>query len=161
MFQRRIMEDCCLMFLEVTFSRRSRKGRHESSWIQDRISRFVPMCRSMSEWLMRETRGRWPLFTRTQWVLFHSTSIFNSLGEGLECFGVPKFLRCYLAAHNGLLSGSSQIFAHVSLLNIHSLKSIESGTWGSAETSQIEVDVCDSWVRVSGGDTEFIKTRRS
>ena len=32
---------------------------------------------------------------------------------------------------------------------------------GSVETSKIQADVSESWVRVSGGDAEFIKTRRS
>ena len=44
---------------------------------------------------------------------------------------------------------------------IHFPEWIASGVLGSAETSKIQADVCESWVRVSGGDAEFIKTRRS
>ena len=61
----------------------------------------------------------------------------------------------------GILSGSSQISARVSLLIIHSLKSIASGMLDSAETSKIQADVSENWVEVSGCDAEFIKTRRS
>ena len=119
------------------FSRRSRKDRHEGSWIQVRISRFVPCCRSY-EWMAHvRKRGTWPLLTRTLWVVFHGTPIFKSLGVGFECFGVPKYLRCYLAARDAFLRGSSQIFALVSLLIIYSRKSIASGMLCSVEASRI------------------------
>ena len=43
----------------------------------------------------------------------------------------------------------------------HSLKSIASGMLDSAETPKIQADVSENWVRVSGGDAEFIKESRS
>ena len=79
------------------FSRRSRKDRYESSWIQVRIPRFVPWCRSY-EWMAHvRKRGTWPLLTRTLWVVFHGTPIFKSLGVGFECFGgseISSMLSC-------------------------------------------------------------------
>ena len=64
----------------------------------------------------------------------------------LECFGVPKFLRCYYAARDGL-SGGSHFFAHVFLLIIHSLKSIASGMLSSVETPKVQADVSQNWVQ--------------
>ena len=47
------------------------------------------------------------------------------------------------------------------MLIIHSLRLIASGMLGSAETSMIQADVSENWVRVSGGDAEFIEENRS
>ena len=49
----------------------------------------------------------------------------------------------------------------VFLLILHTLKWITGGMLGSAETSRIQADVSENWAAVSGGDAEFIKTRRS
>ena len=43
----------------------------------------------------------------------------------------------------------------------HSSKSFTSGMLGSAETIKIQAGVSENWATVSGGDAEFIKTRRS
>ena len=47
------------------------------------------------------------------------------------------------------------------MLIFHSPKSITSGMLGSAETSKFQAGVAGNWVTVSGGDAEFIKSRRS
>ena len=43
----------------------------------------------------------------------------------------------------------------------HSPKSITSGMLGSAETSKIQAGVAENWLKVSRGDAEFTKSRRS
>ena len=46
-------------------------------------------------------------------------------------------------------------------LIIHSLEPIASGMLGIDVTSKIQADESENWVRVSGGNAEFIKKRRS
>ena len=43
----------------------------------------------------------------------------------------------------------------------HSPKSFRSGMLVIDETSKIQAGVSENWVTVSGGDAEFIKSRRS
>ena len=57
--------------------------------------------------------------------------------------------------------GASRAPMRGGVLIIHSLEWIASGMLGSVETSKIQANVCESWVRVSGGGAEFIKTPRS
>ena len=54
---------------------------------------------------------------------------------------------------------ASRAFVRGKVLIIHCPKSNPSGMLGSAETS--EAGASQTWVTVSGGDAEFMKTRRS
>ena len=47
------------------------------------------------------------------------------------------------------------------MLIINSHKSITSGMLGSAETSKFQAGVAGNWLKVSRGDAESIKSRRS
>ena len=57
--------------------------------------------------------------------------------------------------------GASQAPVRGGVLIIHCLKSITCGMLGSVEISEIQSNVSEYWVTVSGGDAEFIQKRRS
>ena len=100
--QGRILEGCRPVFLAETSSVGG-AGRIVTK-VHGFRSEFPDLSHGAGgyEWMAHvRKRGTWPLLTRTLWVVFHGTPIFKSLGVGFECFGAPKFLRCYLCSTRG------------------------------------------------------------